>query len=181
MTRTIVARTIDAPVDVVFKAVSEVGNLPNTVPDIVKVEFLSDVKSGVGTRFRETRLMNGKESMTELEVTEFIDNEHVRMVADSHGTVWDSVFCGQGDRRANRVSPDYGCESPQALAQVDESAGEGFDQEGTRETYGRGEGVLRGKPLVMTEPTRVTATVPGGPKPDERVILPAEVPLQPDA
>ena len=92
MTRAIVARTIDAPVDVVFKAVSEVGNLPNTVPDIVKVEFLSDVKSGVGTRFRETRLMNGKESMTELEVTEFIDNEHVRMVADSHGTVWDSVF-----------------------------------------------------------------------------------------
>ena len=92
MTRTIVSRTVDAPLDVVFKAVSDIGNLPSTVPDIVKVEFLSDVISGVGTRFRETRLMNGKESTTELEVTEFIDNEHVRMVADSHGTVWDSVF-----------------------------------------------------------------------------------------
>ena len=92
MTRTIVSRTVDTSLDVVFKAVSDIGNLPNTVPDILKVEFLSDLRSGVGTRFRETRLMKGKESTTELEVTEFIDNEHVRMVAESHGTVWDSVF-----------------------------------------------------------------------------------------
>ena len=98
MPQTIVTRTIDAPVDVVFEAVSEIGNLPNTVPDIVNVEFLSDVKSGVGTRFRETRLMKGKESTTDLEVTEFIDNEHVRMVADSHGTVWDSVFAVKATR-----------------------------------------------------------------------------------
>ncbi len=36
--------------------------------------------------------MNGKESTTELEVTDFMENERVRMVADSHGTIWDSVF-----------------------------------------------------------------------------------------
>ena len=36
--------------------------------------------------------MNGKEATTELEVTEFVENDRVRFVADSHGTVWDSVF-----------------------------------------------------------------------------------------
>ena len=36
--------------------------------------------------------MNGKEAMTELEVTEFVENDHVRMVTDSHGAVWDSAF-----------------------------------------------------------------------------------------
>ena len=36
--------------------------------------------------------MNGKKATTELEVTEFVENDRVRMVADSHGTVWDSLF-----------------------------------------------------------------------------------------
>ena len=121
MTRTIVSRTVDAPLDVVFKAVSDIGNLPSTVPDIVKVEFLSDVISGVGTRFRETRLMNGKESTTELEVTEFIDNERVRMVADSHGTVWDSVFTvkatGGQTELAAAWGPSAGASGPSAPGQ----------------------------------------------------------------
>ncbi|TDI91316.1 MAG: hypothetical protein E2O77_07010 [Caldithrix sp.] len=30
--------------------------------------------------------------MTELEVTEFVENDHVRYVTDSHGTVWDTVM-----------------------------------------------------------------------------------------
>ncbi|MCH7680390.1 hypothetical protein IID10_13675 [candidate division KSB1 bacterium] len=30
--------------------------------------------------------------MTELEVTEFVENDHVRYVTDSHGTVWETVM-----------------------------------------------------------------------------------------
>ena len=36
--------------------------------------------------------MKGKEATTELEVTEFIQNDRVRMVGDSHGTVWNTIF-----------------------------------------------------------------------------------------
>ena len=36
--------------------------------------------------------MKGKEAVTELEVTEYIENDRVRLVADSHGTIWDTVF-----------------------------------------------------------------------------------------
>ncbi|MCH8873239.1 SRPBCC family protein [candidate division KSB1 bacterium] len=92
MTRFTATRSINAPIDLVFKTVSDINNFSKAIPDIINVEFLSDVKSGIGTRFRETRLMNGKEAMTELEVTEFVENDHVRMVTDSHGAVWDSVF-----------------------------------------------------------------------------------------
>lgn len=65
----------------------------------MRVEFLSENKSGIGARFRETRLMRGKEVSTELEVTEFVQDSHVRLVADSHGTVWDTLF---------EVSPNNG-------------------------------------------------------------------------
>ncbi len=92
MTRITVTRTIDAPVEAVFKTVADIRQFSKAVPHIVRFEFLSDVKSGAGTRFRETRLMKGKEMTTELEVTEYLENDRVRIVADTHGTVWDTVF-----------------------------------------------------------------------------------------
>lgn len=92
MTRFTVTRTINAPIDLVFKTISNINNYSKAVPDIVKFEILSEIQSGVGTRFRETRMMKGKEARTELEVTEFIENDRIRMVTDSHGAVWDSVF-----------------------------------------------------------------------------------------
>lgn len=92
MNRITSIRTINAPVDVVFKTVADISNFSKAIPHIVKVEMLSDVASGVGTRFRETRNMNGREASTELEVTEYEENDRVRLVCDTHGTVWDSVF-----------------------------------------------------------------------------------------
>jgi uncharacterized protein YndB with AHSA1/START domain len=92
MMRTTVARTIDAPIDRVFDTIAHIENFSKAVPDIVNVEFLSDTRKGVGTRFRETRVMRGKEESTELEVTEYVENDRIRIVADAHGTVWDTVF-----------------------------------------------------------------------------------------
>jgi len=87
-----VTRTIDAPIDVVFRAISEIDRFSVAVPQIVNVEVLSENRSGVGTRFVETRTMGKREVSNELEITEHVENERVRYVADSHGTVWDTVF-----------------------------------------------------------------------------------------
>jgi uncharacterized protein YndB with AHSA1/START domain len=116
MIRISVTRTINAPADLVFTTISAISDLPNVVPDITNVEFLSEIKSGVGTRFIETRVVNGKENTTELEVTEFVENERIRMVTDSHGTIWDSIFTVHSagsktelmltmDARANKFLP----------------------------------------------------------------------------
>ncbi len=59
MSRTIVRRTIHAPVESVFQILADIENYSKAVPDIVGVEMLSEVTSGVGARFRETRLMKG--------------------------------------------------------------------------------------------------------------------------
>jgi carbon monoxide dehydrogenase subunit G len=87
-----VTRIINAPLEIVFKTISEVSEFSKAVPDVVNVEFVSDTRSGVGTVFRETRSIKDKESTVELEVTEYVLNERVRYVADSHGTIWDSVY-----------------------------------------------------------------------------------------
>ena len=85
-------RTIAAPLDAVFQAVSDVRNFAKAVPHITNIDFLTGQKRGAGTRFRETRLMKGREHTTELEVAEYVENDRVRMIADAGGTVWDTVF-----------------------------------------------------------------------------------------
>lgn len=92
MTRTRMSRTINAPVDAVFETVSDISQYTKAVPEIVRVEFVTEQKTGVGTRFRETRQMGKREATTELEVTEYVKDERVRMVSDAGGTVWDTVF-----------------------------------------------------------------------------------------
>ena len=92
MGRTTVSRTIKAPSAAVFETVAQVDNYTKAVPDIVEVEYLSEQHMGVGTRFRETRLMGKRKASTELEVTEYVPNERVRLVSDQGGTIWDTVF-----------------------------------------------------------------------------------------
>jgi len=92
MTRIVCAREINAPADTVFNLVANIDQQSEVFPHVVNYEYLSEQRSGVGTCFRVTREMKGKEDITELEVTEYVENERIRMVADSHGTVWDTVF-----------------------------------------------------------------------------------------
>lgn len=92
MSRTEVKRTVHAPIGRVFDTVAHIERFSEVVPEIVEVEFLSDTRRGVGTRFRETRLMGKRRASTVLEVTEYVPNERIRFVSDQGGTLWDTVF-----------------------------------------------------------------------------------------
>jgi len=92
MSTTRTTRSIQAPADTVFDAVADIRNFSTIIDGIVKVEFLSDQRQGAGTRFTETRLMNGREASTVLEVTEYDRPNRVRLVADQGGTIWDTEF-----------------------------------------------------------------------------------------
>ncbi len=85
-------RRTNAAIGAVLRAVSEVGRLAEAIPHIVNAELLTASRTGVGTRFRETRTLNGKSQTTGLEVNEHAEIERVRRVADGHGAVRDTVF-----------------------------------------------------------------------------------------
>jgi carbon monoxide dehydrogenase subunit G len=92
MSTTTVVREISAPVSLVFETVARIDNFSQAVSHITDVVFLTEQKYGVGTRFRETRTLKGKSQSTELEVTELVEGEHIRLVSDQGGTIWDTVF-----------------------------------------------------------------------------------------
>lgn len=97
-------RLIAAPIESVFQVVSEPERFKAAVPDIQTIEFLSAQRQGVGTVFRETRLMHGKTAANDLEITEFVPNRMVRIVASAGGAVWDSVFSVSLEQQRTRLT-----------------------------------------------------------------------------
>ena len=92
MSRAVVTTTIAAPLEQVFETIADIESFQRAIPHIESIDFLSEGRSGPGTRFRETRVTGGRRSTTELEITECVANDSLRIVTDSHGTVWDSLF-----------------------------------------------------------------------------------------
>lgn len=91
-----VRRSIAAPIDVVFAQVSDFANAPKHCSGINRVEMLTDGPVRVGTRFKETRVMFGKEATEVMEVI---------ALTPPHGYVLGSEACGCRYRREIRLAP----------------------------------------------------------------------------
>lgn len=78
MARTVATRTIAAPIGVVFNTVADPQQLRKAVPRMGNIELLSE------RRYRQGSYV--------MEITEYVPNDHVRVVTQPAGTVWDSVF-----------------------------------------------------------------------------------------
>ena len=87
-----VIRNIHAPVDIVFQSVADAERFAQAITGVTKLEFLSKSTTGIGTRFRQSRAMKGKETTMDFEVTEYVKNDRVCIINETHGTIWDSLF-----------------------------------------------------------------------------------------
>lgn len=97
-------RQIQAPIELVFSAISDVRRFQEINDSVLEIEFLTERHSGVGTRFKETREMKGRRCSTVLELTEYVENEHVRIVSDEGGTIWDTVMSVTEEDGGTRLS-----------------------------------------------------------------------------
>ncbi len=109
---------IAAPVNDVFKAISDVESFVDRSNAITRVEFLSDKRSGVGTKFRETRVMGKKEATAVLEIIECVENERIRFVSDEGGTVWDTVFRVSPSQTGTRLDLEMDAKPHKLLAKI---------------------------------------------------------------
>ena len=86
------SKYIAAPIDVTFDVFSDITKAQERVNGITKVEMLSDVKQGVGTRWRETRIMFGREATEEMEISALQPNKSYEVVASSRGINYHSKY-----------------------------------------------------------------------------------------
>jgi carbon monoxide dehydrogenase subunit G len=109
---------IDAPVERVFALASDFPNLAETVEGITKIEMLTDGPMGIGTRYRETRIMFKRECTEEMEITEFRPNEGYVLIADSHGCIYRSEFTFLPEDGGTKITMAFDAQAHGFLAKL---------------------------------------------------------------
>ena len=90
---------IACPPKRVFEFITDSNNAPKIVPSVKSSVKLTEGPPQVGTRYRETRLMGGKEQHAELEVKEYAEPDVYAMqnVTDGIETVYRYKLHSEGD------------------------------------------------------------------------------------
>lgn len=84
-TSVVVERRVNASPGRVWEAITDLRDMPRVLSGVDRVEVLTEGGFAVGTRWRETRRMLGKEATEEMTVTECEPPDRYVTVADSHG------------------------------------------------------------------------------------------------
>ncbi len=95
--------TVKASPDRVFDVFSDVENCGDRIQGIIKLELLSDVRSGKGVRWRETRKFMGKEATEEMEITVYDEPKYYVVEAESNGTHYTSRYAFEESGDGTRV------------------------------------------------------------------------------
>jgi carbon monoxide dehydrogenase subunit G len=105
----VVREQINAPPAAVFAAASDFPNAAERIGGIKKMEMLTQGPVGVGTRFRETRVMFGKEATETMEVVDFQPGRSYTLSASSCGCEYRTVVSVQpaGSGGGSEVTFDF--------------------------------------------------------------------------
>ena len=87
-----IKKHIEAPPEKVFEQATDIPKWPEQMEGIVRVEMLTDGPIGMGTKFRETRVMFKREATEEMEVTGFNPPHSYAVGAESHGCRYHTEF-----------------------------------------------------------------------------------------
>lgn len=87
-----VTKYFDAPPAVAFEYATNLEKAAERIEGIQKLEVLTEGPVGVGTRFRETRVMFKREATEEMEITKFSPPTSYEVEATSHGCHYHTIF-----------------------------------------------------------------------------------------
>ncbi len=97
MSEVLYTKRFDAAPDRVYAALTDIERWPEMISGITAVEMITEGPVGVGTRFRETRRMMGKDRSEEMEVT---------AIDPGKGFTIGCQSCGCDMRFVHRLKPD---------------------------------------------------------------------------
>lgn len=80
-----ITKHIAAPPERVFARMTDLRKAPEFISKIKRLEVMTEGPIRVGTRFRETRVMFGREATEEMEVTELDPPNGYALGCESHG------------------------------------------------------------------------------------------------
>lgn len=98
---------VDAPPERVFVLATDVARWPELITAIGRVELLTPGPLDVGTRFRESRTMYGREASEEMTVAALEPPRRFVLTAESHGTRYRADHTFEAERGGTRLTLDF--------------------------------------------------------------------------
>ena len=98
------SKRVSAPLESVWNVMADLENAADRIQAIVKLEVLTDGPVGLGTRFRETRIMFKKEATEEMEITAWDPPNSYTTEADGCGCHYTTVFTCERDGDGTKVT-----------------------------------------------------------------------------
>ncbi len=92
MSKLQIQETIQAPIEKVFARATDFANAAQVIQGIDKIEILSDGPVGPGTRFKETRILFGREATEEMTIGRWAPPHSYTLDAASHGCRYESHY-----------------------------------------------------------------------------------------
>lgn len=99
-----ITESVAAPPERVFELATDLAGAAERIAGIDSVELLTDGPFGVGTRWRETRIMMGKSATEEMGITAFEPGRSYTAEAESCGCHYTSVLTCEPDGEGTRLT-----------------------------------------------------------------------------
>ena len=109
---------IDAAPESVFAVACDFHHAAENIQGIEQVEVLTDGPIGVGTRFRETRIMFGKEVTEEMEITAFDEPHSYVVESGSCGMHYRTDYKFVADIAGTHVRLEMNCQPVNLLTKL---------------------------------------------------------------
>lgn len=111
--------TIAAPIERVWELFTDFPNAAERIQGISKMEFLEkDGRAEVGMKWRETRVMFGKEATEVMWITDLQPNRSYVVEAESHGVHYTSTYTFTPTNGGTQVTLTFGGEPQTFMARV---------------------------------------------------------------
>lgn len=76
---------IHKPVEEVFNYILDVDHIPNIMPNVVRLEMVTEAPIRKGSKFIETRSIRGRKAQAEIEVVQFDRNKRYSTISVANG------------------------------------------------------------------------------------------------
>lgn len=109
---------IEAPPATVFALATDLERMAGRIKGITKIEKLTAGPVGLGTKFKETRVMFGREATETMEFTAYEPNQRYTLSADSCGAHFDSTFSFKPDGKGTLLTLELQLEARSFFAKL---------------------------------------------------------------
>tara|TARA_R110001583_G_scaffold10179_8_gene47363 strand:+ start:11013 stop:11462 length:450 start_codon:yes stop_codon:yes gene_type:complete len=103
---------IEKPLEDVWRAIVDFKNCSSYINSIVKLEIIEEPKDTlIGFKWKETRVMFGKEVIETMWITNYKENEYYQTRAESHGSVYISKLSIKRVENQTKLTMSFSAEA----------------------------------------------------------------------